>query len=111
MACRPTSASWTAGWRSPASPRPYTGTLPPIEYPGHYIPKRVTVRQALAEDPLPVVHPGDSSGISRHVAVAWASSRPCGSVMRASAVAMREPSEIVRPSQVTVPVSAVIGRT
>lgn len=23
-------------------PRPYTGTLPPIAYPGHYIPKRVT---------------------------------------------------------------------
>jgi putative transposase len=33
--------------RTPASlyqpsPRPYTGNLPPIEYPGHYIPKRVT---------------------------------------------------------------------
>jgi len=33
--------------RTPASlyhpsPRPYPGTLPPIEYPGHYIPKRVT---------------------------------------------------------------------
>jgi putative transposase len=24
------------------SPRPYTGIVPPIEYPGHYIPKRVT---------------------------------------------------------------------
>jgi putative transposase len=24
------------------SPRPYAGGLPPIEYPGHYIPKRVT---------------------------------------------------------------------
>ena len=35
------------GGRTPASlyhpsPRPYTGGLPPIEYPGHYIPKRVT---------------------------------------------------------------------
>ena len=35
------------GGRPPASlyrpsPRPYTGVLPPIEYPGHYIPKRVT---------------------------------------------------------------------
>lgn len=33
--------------RTPASlyrpsPRSYTGALPPIEYPGHYIPKRVT---------------------------------------------------------------------
>jgi len=33
--------------RTPASlyypsPRPYTGVLPPIEYPGHYTPKRVT---------------------------------------------------------------------
>ena len=33
--------------RTPASlyrpsPRPYPGALPPIEYPGHYIPKRVT---------------------------------------------------------------------
>ena len=25
-----------------ASPRPYTGTLPPIEYPGHFIVKRIT---------------------------------------------------------------------
>ena len=24
------------------SPRSYTGAVPPIEYPGHYIPKRVT---------------------------------------------------------------------
>jgi len=35
------------GGRTPASlyqpsPRRYTGGLPPIEYPGHYIPKRVT---------------------------------------------------------------------
>jgi putative transposase len=35
------------GGRTPASlyqpsPRPYTGAVPPIEYPGHYIPKRVT---------------------------------------------------------------------
>jgi hypothetical protein len=35
------------GGRPPAvlyrpSPRPYTGALLPIEYPGHYIPKRVT---------------------------------------------------------------------
>ena len=35
------------GGRTPASlyrpsPRAYTGVLPPIEYPGHYIPKRVT---------------------------------------------------------------------
>jgi transposase InsO family protein len=35
------------GGRTPASlyhpsPRPYTGGVPPIEYPGHYIPKRVT---------------------------------------------------------------------
>jgi putative transposase len=35
------------GGRTPGSlyqpsPRPYTGGLPPIEYPGHYIPKRVT---------------------------------------------------------------------
>lgn len=35
------------GGRTPASlycpsPRPYTGALPPIAYPGHYIPKRVT---------------------------------------------------------------------
>jgi putative transposase len=35
------------GGRTPGSlyrpsPRPYTGALPPIEYPGHYIPKRVT---------------------------------------------------------------------
>ena len=35
------------GGRTPGSlyqpsPRPYTGAIPPIEYPGHYIPKRVT---------------------------------------------------------------------
>jgi putative transposase len=32
----------TPGSLYQSSPRPYTGGLPPIEYPGHYIPKRVT---------------------------------------------------------------------
>jgi transposase InsO family protein len=32
----------TPASRYRASPRPYTGGLPPIEYPGHYVPKRVT---------------------------------------------------------------------
>ena len=32
----------TPGSRYRSSPRPYTGGLPPIEYPGHYVPKRVT---------------------------------------------------------------------
>ena len=32
----------TPGSMYDPSPRPYTGSLPPIAYPGHYIPKRVT---------------------------------------------------------------------
>ena len=32
----------TPASRYRTSPRPYTGTLPPIEYPGHFIVKRIT---------------------------------------------------------------------
>src|SRR2546422_7698593 len=32
----------TPASRYRASPRPYTGTLPPIEYPGHFLVKRIT---------------------------------------------------------------------
>lgn len=32
----------TPGSRYRRSPRPYTGTLPPVEYPGHFLVKRVT---------------------------------------------------------------------
>ena len=32
----------TPSSRYRTSPRPYTGTLPPIEYPGHFIVKRIT---------------------------------------------------------------------
>ena len=41
-AAAPVPRGATPASRYRASPRPYTGTVPPIEYPGHFIVKRIT---------------------------------------------------------------------
>ena len=94
----------TPASRYRTSPRPYTGTLPPIEYPGHFIVKRIERRDVPVQEAIALhrqlaeaAHHRPRGGGRRHLVHSFLS-RPAGTARRAGLrpswiVAARGPME------------------